>query len=236
MSLSAIVLSQIPPVHLLLRPRRLDVEVHSRILLTHLVGNANLTLVVSVRNTGGRDLRVRGLRIDLMRDGKVLGSFPAQNYYETPSSTSLVLLVPFSLKRGEQWAQGVHFLNFFDRKTEKLFKESQSAISRDIRRRIDTRSEGDKNLVVAEPALVAPFEELFSRMFLWEAGEYVATLSVKAEPGSASYTKAYRFTLYESDMVELKRYAEEYKYGGGGITYNTPENAGIGVQLTEHRS
>ena len=34
-SFVAVILSQLPPVHLLLKPKRLDVEVHSRIQITH---------------------------------------------------------------------------------------------------------------------------------------------------------------------------------------------------------
>lgn len=234
-SFVAIVLSQIPPIHLLLLPRRLEIEVHSRILVTHHVGNPNLTLVISVRNTGGRELRIRGIRIDLARDGRSIGMFPAQNYYETPSSTSSVLFVPFSLKPGEQWTHGVNFLNFFDRPTEKSYREHLSAIQADIREKLDTRAEGDKSLVIVDPALVTPFEELFRRMFVWESGEYVATLSVTAEPGSASYSKKYRFTLYESDTHDLKKYAEDYKYGGGGITFNRDGATGVAVQLSDHK-
>lgn len=71
-ALVAIILSQFPPVHLLLRPKRLDVEVHSRIF-----------------------------NLDVWRDGKPLTVLPAQNYFETLSSQSSVLFVPFSLKPGE---------------------------------------------------------------------------------------------------------------------------------------
>ena len=35
LSLVAIILSQLPPVHLLVRPKRLEVEVHSRIRVSH---------------------------------------------------------------------------------------------------------------------------------------------------------------------------------------------------------
>ena len=83
-ALVAIVLSQLPPLHLLIRPKRLDVEVHSRIGITHKVGNPNASVVVSIRNTGGRELRVRGLSLDISRDGKPLLGLPAQNYFETP--------------------------------------------------------------------------------------------------------------------------------------------------------
>ena len=90
MSLIAIALSQLPPVHLLLRPKRLEVEVHSRVRVTHMVGNPNASVVVSVRNTGGRPLRIRALRLQIVRDGKPLVTLPGINYFETPSSNTPV--------------------------------------------------------------------------------------------------------------------------------------------------
>lgn len=232
-ALIAIVLSQLPPVHLLLRPKRLEVEVHSRIGITHQVGNPNASVVVSVRNTGGRELRIRGLRVDITRDGKPLLTLPAQNYFELPSSQSSVLFVPFTLKPGETWAHSVTFLNFFDRLTEKQYRENLSALESDIRRRLRARPEDDKRAVTADPALVQPFNLLFEKLFAWLPGEYVANLQVDAEPGSASYSKKYRFTLYESDTAELREHANDYPFGGG-LTYNVERHVGVNVPLAEH--
>ena len=233
-ALVAIVLSQLPPIHLLLRPKRLDVEVHSRIGITHKVGNPNASVVVSVRNTGGRALRIKALRLNITRDGKPLMALPAQNYFETPSATSSVLFVPFSLKPGETWAHSVAFLILFDRLTEKQFRENLSALGADIRRRIDERpQEHEKQAVVADPRLVEPFNALFAKLFVWLPGEHIAELQVDAEPGSASYSKKYRFTLYESDAEELRSHTEDYRIGGG-LTFNVERHAGVNVPLSEH--
>lgn len=232
-ALIAVVLSQLPPVHLLLRPKRLEVEVHSRIGITHKVGNPNASVVVSVRNTGGRELRIRGLRLDIVRDGKPLVVIPAQNYFELPSSQSSVLFVPFSLKPGETWAHSVAFLNFYDRLTEKQFRENISALDSDIRRKIKARPEGEKTAVIADPLFIQPFTTLFEKLFIWMPGEYVANLQVDAQPGSASYSKKYRFTLYESDTAELREHINDYPFGGG-LTYNVERHAGVNVPLSEH--
>lgn len=232
-ALLAIVLSQLPPLHLLLRPKRLEVEVHSRIGITHKVGNPNASVVVSIRNTGGRELRIKSLSLDVLRDAKPLVTLPAQNYFETPSSQSSVLFVPFSLKPGETWAHSVAFLNFFDRLTEKQFRENLSALDSDIRRKLRERPDEDKRAVVAEQRLVQPFFDMFQRQFVWLPGEYVVELKVNAEPGSASYSKKYRFTLYESDSADLREHLEDYPFGGG-LTYNVERHAGINVPLTEH--
>lgn len=235
-SVTALILSQLPPIYLMLRPRRrLVVEVHSRVLLNHLVGNPNLGIVIAIRNTGGREVRVRSLRIDLSRDGKLLGSFPGLNYFETPSSQSAVLFVPFFLPVGEQWAHAVSFFNVFDRQSEKAFREARSALIADVHKKVEARDPNDNQLVVGEPTLVAPFEAFFRRMFIWETGEYVLNLVVEADPGSISYAKKYRFTLYESDTDDLRKYADDYKYAGGGIGYaSDAQKGGVSIPLTEH--
>jgi hypothetical protein len=233
LALIAIVLSQLPPLHLLLRPKRLDVEVHSRIGVTHKVGNPNAHLVVSIRNTGGRELRVRSLFLDISRDGKPLMALPGQNYFETTSSNSSVLFVPFSLKPGETWAHGVSFLNVFDRLTEKQFRENVSALETNIRLKLRERKENDHIPVMAEAAFVLPFIQMYERLFVWQPGEYVMELKVNAQPGSASYSKKYRFTMFESDSSDLRVHLEDYPFGGG-LSYNLEKHSGIYIPLTEH--
>ena len=51
---TAIVLSQIPPIHLLLKKAKIDLELHSRIVITHKVGNPNIVLPLIISNVGGR--------------------------------------------------------------------------------------------------------------------------------------------------------------------------------------
>lgn len=229
----AVILSQVPPIRLWFRPRRLEVEVHSRLQITHKVGNPNVGMFVSVRNTGGRELRIKSLKLALIRDGLHLSPLPAQNYFENPSSTSSVLFVPFSLKPSETWAHGVSFLNFFDRAAEKLYRERESALAMDIRKKIQTRPENDKNAVSADPLLVKPFADLFEKLFLWQPGEYVIELSVETEPGSASFSRKYRFTLYESDSAELRSHTDDYQFGGG-LSFNVDRHIGVFVPLQQH--
>lgn len=233
LALLALVLSQVPPVYLWFCPRRLDVEVHSRLQVTHKVGNPNVGMYVSVRNTGGRELHIRAMNLSLSRDDKPLCKLPAQNYFESPSSQSSVLFVPFSLKPGETWAHGTNFLQLFDRATEKFYRESESALGLDIRRKFASHPEINTNPVVAEPQLVKPFTDLFERLFVWLPGEYVVELTVGAEPGSASFSKKYRFTLYESDSAELRSHIEDYPVGGG-LSFSIERHVGVFVPLLQH--
>ena len=232
-SLVAIILSQLPPVHLLLRPKRLEVEVCSRIRISHKAGNPNAGLVVSVRNTGGRALRIRSLCLRIARDGEPLLTLSGKTFFETATATTPVLFVPFNMRPGDDWSHSVMFFNDFDRLTEKNFRQCMSTLSADIRQKIAARKNGDEAAVVADPKLVEPFLKLFGELFVWKPGEYVATLDVLAEPGSASFSKKYRFTLYESDTRDLEAFTDDYKLGGG-IIYTVPAHNGVDIPLAEH--
>lgn len=229
----AIVLSQLPPVRLWFLPKQLKIEVHSRFQVTHWIGNPNITTYISIRNTGGRELRIQSLQISLTRDKVSLGNFAASTYLETPSSQSPVLFVPFSLKPGDTWAHETRFFNPLDRTTEKLYRGSESALLADIRNKLQLRPKGDEQIVAAESTLVEPFLALFKKLFIWEPGEYVAVLSVFAEPKSAPFSCSYRFTLYESDSEELRSHTEDYKFGSG-FSYMLPRHAGVFVPLLQH--
>jgi hypothetical protein len=232
-SFAALILSQLPPIHLLLKPRRLDVEVHSRIQITHKIGNPNAFLHVGIGNSGGRELRVRSLTLDFSRDGKPLASLPALNFFHGPADQVPALFTPVSLKPREHWSHNTGFLNFFDRATEKLYRESAKHLLTDIQLKLAAVPEPRKELVKAQPSLVAPFTKMFDRLFIWEPGEATVALVVKAEPGSASYAKRYRFTLYESDTAELRKHVEDYQTGGG-INFNVDRHVGVFVPLSEH--
>jgi hypothetical protein len=187
----ALVLTQLPPVRLWFRPSRLEVEVHSRVQLTHKVGNPNLGMYVGIRNIGGREVRVRSISVALARDGNALGVYPIVNFFETPSSTSAVLFVPFTLRPSEVWAHGANFLRLFDRNTEKVYRERESELRSNIRRKLAARAEDDKELVVADAEYVQPFLDMFDRMFVWLPGEYTLDLQIQVESGKAAFGKRY---------------------------------------------
>ena len=232
-AVAALVLSQLPPVHLWFRPRRLEVEVHSRLQLSHKVGNPNVGMYLSIRNTGGRDLRIKTTQLSLIRDGIPVRTLPALTYFEAPTSQSSIIFVPFSLKPDEAWAHVTNFVLLFDRATEKNYKESEKALSFDIKSKILVRAIDDKLAVIAEPHLVKPFFDIFERLFIWEEGEYIIELKVDVEPGSASFTKKYRFTLHESDSRELRSHKDDYPFGAG-LSFNAERDTEILVRLVEH--
>lgn len=229
----AVVLSQSPPIRILIRPKRLDVEVHNMVNVTHKAGNPNFGIHVSLGNSGGRNLRIKGLRINIQKDGKDLVSLPAVNYFETATDKTSVLFVPFTLKPEEYWSHSVNFLNSFDRATDKKFRESATSLKLDIQKKLRDRPEDDKNDVKGDEALIKPFTDLFNKLFIWEPGEYIFELVVDSLPYSSAFRKMFRFTLFESDTRELKEHIKDYPFGGG-IVYTVDSHTGLFVSITEH--
>jgi len=185
-----------------------------------------------VHNTGGKKLRITKASLSIARDGNTICDIPSQNYYEYPTSKTSALFVPYYLKPGDIWAHTTNFLNFFDRETEKQYRKYESELRSDISQKIKNRPKADSNDVIADSALVNPISDLFERMFIWFPGEYVLKLTVNANPGSTTYSKKYRFTLFESDTAELTSHKEGYQFGAG-LFYDDSRHLHISLPLTE---
>jgi hypothetical protein len=229
----AILLSQLPPVVQWFRPRRrLDVEMLSRIVVNDKIGNPNVGIYLAIRNAGQVNVRVRSMQISIQRDGVSLGDYPAQNYFEMLTSKNTVLLTAFTIKPNESWEHTVNFLRYFDRATEKWYRKCESALREDIQEKIAQRdSNAPKTLVEARPELAAPFADFFEKIFVWTPGEYAVEFILTADHSASNVRKRFRFTLFESDTMQLRSYVDDYKYGAG-ITWMYEKNSALLIPIT----
>lgn len=228
----AIILSQIKPLYLLFKKAKLDIELYSRILITHKIGNPNLQCHVVLNNIGGKSLRIKNISAKIERDGIPIVTLPAQNYNTDPSDASTMLLTHFTLNTGTEWGNIINFVNFFNRTEEKVFKEAEDLLKEDILKKLD--AETDKKVVVkAEEPLVKPFLDMFEKIFIWKSGEYKLIITVSAKPLKKEIVKQFRFTLFETDSNNLRKYTEDYA-SGAGVYFDTVEkHPGISIQITE---
>jgi len=230
-SFLAIILSQLPPIHILLRPAKLDVEAYSRMHLTHRVGNPNAQLHLIVSNSGGREVKIKSILLNFKRGDEDHFTLPAQNYVQSPGDKDAVLLTSFKLKPKEEWAHLVNFLNFFSRSEEKEYRQLESNLKNDINQKRELPENKDI-LVEAETDKVHPIIEFFKRKFRWLPGEYEITLEIRAEPDKVSIYRRYRVTIFESDSIELQDYANDFKHGAG-VYFDIPKHTGLILPLTE---
>jgi hypothetical protein len=208
-----------------------ELELYSRIHITHKVGNPNAQIHLIVRNVGGKAVRVRGITLTLKRDGKDVAHLPAQNYYQNPGDSGTVLLTSFVLKSKEEWAHTVSFLNYFSRTDEKRYRNAESLLKKDILQKKKLPKNKDR-LVEAEPKHVTEFLKMFDEKFIWLPGEYELCVTVSASDKKATVSKARRFTLFESDSDELSNYKEDYKLGDG-IYWDSGNHLGAVLQIVE---
>ncbi len=211
----AVILSQIPPIHVLLKRARLDLEVYSKISITHKVGNPNLQLHLVLNNIGGRKIRVKSIEIHLSRDGKDLVVLPALNYLQQQSSKENLLFTAFSLKPNDEWGHIVNFLNYFGREDEKRYQEIEGNMLADYRKNKSSTQNKDENIHEHPSALVESAQSFYNEKFIWSPGEYQMKVKVNTDNEAADLLKTYRFSVFESQTSTLSAITEYFKYGGG---------------------
>ena len=227
----ALVLSQLPPVHILLRRPRLRCEAFSRLHITHKVGNPNSQWHLIVENVGGRSLRVKSISLTFKRAGSQAFTLPAQNYLRTPDATENVMLAPFRLEPGDEWGHVLSFFNLYSRDDDRDYRRLESAIRTDVLRQKEDPANKDK-FCEAAPQSVALAMQFFERRFQWDAGEYELELRVETDRPKADIRRLYLFSLFESEAAELRGYSEGYKYGAG-VYWVSQAQPGILVPVRE---
>lgn len=225
----AVILSQIPPIKELLKRAKLDLEVYSKISITHKVGNPNLQLHLIISNIGGRNIRIKDICVSLSRDGRELVSLPAQNFLQNQNDQNTLLFTTFSLAPHQEWAHITNFLNFFDRVEEKKYQDIEGEMIADFR----AKAKGldvEKRVSIEHPEdLVSRAFDFFNSKFIWQSGEYQMNINVMTSNDVANIAKQFRFTVFETHTEQLKAITEQYKIGGG--IYRTPEKVQMSVIL-----
>jgi hypothetical protein len=229
---AALILSQLPPITLWFKKAKLDLELYSRVHLTHKVGNPNVQMHMILRNTGGRNVRIKAINIDIERDGKLVDSLEAQNYLPDPLNNQSVLLTSFSLAPNDEWSNRVNLLNFFDREEEKSYKNSEKKLREEIVRLRKDLADNDKSNVEVTDVFVQPFIDFFEKKFIWQPGDYKFHINITTLNEDADLKKSFRFILFESQSDDLKSYVKDFNIGVG-IMLDSNGHSGVLVQVEE---
>lgn len=227
----ALALSQLPPVHMLLKKAKIDFELHSKISLTHKVGNPNLQFHIIITNTGGRKVHIKSIESIVARDGNEVAKLPTQNFLQDPSDQNTVLFTSFSLAPNAEWRHIVNLLNYFAREEEREYRAIEGRLKTDILEKQDQLEGEIKELIEASPENVEPFHTFFNHRFVWSSGEYELKVKVITDNESANIEKSYRFTIFEYYEEELRKVTENYKYGDGIYwDSNTPRSVILDIK------
>lgn len=228
----AVILSQLPPIHELIKKAKIDLELYSKISITHKVGNPNLQFHLIISNIGGRKIRIKDIKATIERDGKYIATLPVQNYLQNQTDQNTVLFTAFSLKPGDEWAHIVNLFNFFDRETESEYRKLEAKILSDFNDKQLCQKEETKALIEVDNSVVLPFQVFFDKHFIWRIGEYLLKINIITNNNAANIEKKYRFTIFESHEEQLKVITEHFKYGGG-IWWNPQIQTNVIIEIKE---
>ena len=230
-ALLALLLSQLPPIHQLVKGAKLEVEPFDRITVTHTVGNPNANLYVSIINAGGSTVAIRSMHLTVKRSDSAEFEMPARLYWPNQTDKQAVILPSFKLEPHEHWSHLVNFFRPFGRNEEKEYRQLVASIRDDINLK-RAQLVNANNTAEAAAGRVNPLINFFTNRFKWEPGEYEVTLTVVANPNRASVSTKYRITLFESDAVELKNYSNDYKFGLGVYFFDSMRHPGVHILLS----
>ena len=176
-ALLALILSQLPPVHQLLRRRALHIVIPEYLSLYHFLGNLNLLGFVALHNTGGKTLTVAKIDCIMTSDNSVW-HLPGLMYQSHQSQgggqQNMEFFVEWSvLKPDEHWSETVHFFKPWTVQEEEDATEIIGRIRNNIYAKLAQQpSEAPKILVEADEDLVREAKEFFQKRFQLAKGNY----------------------------------------------------------------
>lgn len=213
-SILALLLSQWKFFANLFRRASVSVEPYSQVYIFHRYGIPNVQHHLTLLNSGGRKVRIKGITMRIASSAGEVFSIPAVAYFQKQSDTQSVLFVPFSLQPGEEWAHIVQFYSLLPRQEDKFLRQAISTLKSDVLEKVAQRDKEQAHIVVyAEDSNVTPLLDFFEKKFKWRAEEYRLALSIETDPPKAIQDQLYRFVLFESDIDEMRRIVGKYRTG-----------------------
>lgn len=229
-ALLAIILSQLPPIAILMKSSKLELEVHPRIWLTHKVGNPSLYIHLLLQNIGGRKIRINKIYTKVYRDGKEILNLPGQTYVESPKDSVSILLTKFNLNPSEEWRNQTTFLNYFNRDEEELYKNAEIKLRNEI---TNLKKESPDEIVHASSEFTEPFKKLFKEKFKWTRGNYTIEIHIDTDKEKTNTTKKYIFTIFDSQTEDLKKSQENFATGQGIFWEDSSYYSGFWINIEE---
>lgn len=210
----ALALSQLPPVRTWFRKAKLEIEIHSKICLSHKLGHPNLQAHIIINNIGSRDIRIKKINAKISRDERFITTLPVQNFRQNETDMQNRLFISFRLRPGEEWSHMAHFFHYLEREDENALLRLQANMNTNLRIK-------SQNLpyppppVEADPIYVQQSLDLFNKHYIWNPGEYKLHFIIETDDPKVNLDKTFRFTLFESHVETLNEIKDQYKLGGG---------------------
>lgn len=217
----ALILSQLPPLRDLFKPRELRIFVPETLALAHYMGNLQLWAFLALYNTGGSSITVQKIECVIIGEDGLPWRLPAQTYTPTLAQTAPgqpapeLLMGWISLKPDENWAQTLRFYKVWSIKEEEDVTEISANIRTDVNAKLKLKAPFDNNPVQAEPELVKKAKDFFEKKFTLTKGSYTLLIAARSEKNEVLRVRGFEFTLFDNQIRSLRAPADDYKLGWG---------------------
>ncbi|MDH2540500.1 hypothetical protein QDR66_08160 [Acinetobacter baumannii] len=224
----ALLVSLFPHIKHLLKGKKIDLDIHKKIIVYHWVGFPSLNIHLGLFNKGGAKVNIKSINLKITKDGNLVTTLKCQGFFETSVSQTANTFFPFDLPADDSWTHLCWFAMDIDRNREQKAKNAIVAVDMNIAEKIRANV-ANTQPIEAESELVDHLVSLHNQNFIWETGEYFAEIQVETNP-VVKISKKFRFTLYETEVNELNNYTLEYKYG---FAYGHQKNKFVFSQISD---
>lgn len=227
-ALAALIISLLPHIRLWLKGNKLDLEIHDKITVYHWVGFPMINIYLGVTNKGRAKIKIKSIEVKVIKDRKEIASLKCNGHFESTTSQSPNLFFPFELSSEVSWDHVCWFGLDLERNKEQKARSAFTAVDMNISEKVRIIG-ADHQLVEADSELLIDLKKAFDENFIWESGEYYLELKFETTP-SVVLKREVRFTLFETDVKELKDYFNDFKFGS---IYNFQKNKGVNISISE---
>lgn len=227
----ALVLSQLPPVITFLKKRKLTLEKHRLVTVSHRVGAPNLSTFLILKNEGGSSLNIKSIELIVTKDKMEEFQLMGNGYLKNSNDPQYTMLTPFELNREESWGHTIVFNELWSRKQQQRYRQLESNIRNHIFEKSKENPLSPGELHEAREEDIQKINVFFEENFKWDEGEYSFQINVYGEQRVILVSDSFDFVLFENESKELESYHEEYKHGAG-IYYNSVKQIGIVLDIS----
>jgi len=192
-ALLALITSLWPKIRALFIKGKVEVDIHSRINMTHNVGRPVLNVPITIRNIGARTLRVESIRIELIKDDADIDTLLALAYVN-PTTNNYLLFRKFILEPNKEWSHAIYFSKYLTRDDNKKLKKAE--LNRN--KKFPNYTNNTLPYIEDNEILEKPFNELFDKNFKWNDGNYVLKFIIETGDKKMDFVQDYEFTIFES--------------------------------------
>lgn len=220
----ALILSQLPPVSELLKPKKLRIVVPDNLSLQHYMGNLQLLAFLALHNVGGRGITVQRIQCVMRDEDGHQWELPGQTYQPRAEKGVPELVIGWiTLKPSEHWAETVRFFKVWSVQDEEDATAISARIRNEITAKLALRGPDESNkLVEASDNTVKEAIDFFAKRFTLAKGNYRLFIAALTEENAVVCVRAFDFTLFDHQLRALRSAADDYKMGAG-IYFQNPD-------------